>query len=164
VGLFIFIVIMISAPPARTRPRGHAQNHPPHSPFTHNNFKHLLDLLFRILFSFRSRYLFAIGLPLVFSLARNVPRALSCNLKQLDSKTDSPLGPSRIGPSATRLSLSRAALSNATWRSGPEDPRRDGRQTTRRTRLSCQARFSCWALPSSLAVTGGIAVAFFSCP
>jgi hypothetical protein len=41
--------------------------------------------LSKVLFIFPSRYLFAIGLPPVFSLGWNLPPALSCNPKQLDS-------------------------------------------------------------------------------
>ena len=41
--------------------------------------------LFKVLFIFPSRYLFAIGLLPLFSLRRNLPPILSCNPKQLDS-------------------------------------------------------------------------------
>ena len=41
--------------------------------------------LSKVLFIFPSQYLFAIGLPPVFSLRWNLPPALSCNPKQLDS-------------------------------------------------------------------------------
>jgi len=44
--------------------------------------------LFKVLFFFRSHYLFAIGLPLVLSVTGNVPRALGCTPKQPDSKSD----------------------------------------------------------------------------
>ncbi|VDD78852.1 unnamed protein product, partial [Mesocestoides corti] len=42
--------------------------------------------LFRVLFNFPSRYLFAIGLVLVFSLGWSLPPTLGCILKQPDSK------------------------------------------------------------------------------
>ena len=48
-------------------------------------FQALFDSLFKVLFIFPSQYLFAIGLPPVFSLRWNLPPALSCNPKQLDS-------------------------------------------------------------------------------
>src|SRR6202022_319071 len=48
-------------------------------------FHVLFDSLFKVLFIFPSRYLFAIGLSPVFSLRRNLPPILSCNPKQLDS-------------------------------------------------------------------------------
>ena len=41
--------------------------------------------LFKVLFIFPSRYLFAIGLPPIFSFRWNLPPTLSCNPKQLDS-------------------------------------------------------------------------------
>ncbi len=43
------------------------------------------DSLFKVLFIFPSRYLFAIGLSSLFSLRWGIPPALSCNPKQLDS-------------------------------------------------------------------------------
>ena len=43
------------------------------------------DSLFKVLFIFPSRYLFAIGLPPIFSFRWNLPPTLSCNPKQLDS-------------------------------------------------------------------------------
>ena len=44
-----------------------------------------VNSLFKVLFKFPSRYLFAIGLGAVFSLTRSLPRASSCTLKQLYS-------------------------------------------------------------------------------
>ena len=52
-------------------------------------FQALFNSLFKVLFIFPSQYLFAIGLPPVFSLRWNLPPALSCNPKQLDSVTRS---------------------------------------------------------------------------
>ena len=48
-------------------------------------FQVLFNSLFKVLFIFPSRYLFAIGLSPVFSFRRNLPPALSCSPKQLDS-------------------------------------------------------------------------------
>ena len=45
-----------------------------------------MNSLFKVLFNFPSRYLFAIGLAAVFSLGWRLPPALSCTLKQLDSR------------------------------------------------------------------------------
>ena len=59
-------------------------------------FQALFNSLFKVLFIFPSQYLFAIGLPPVFSLRWNLPPALSCNPKQLDS----PTRPSREDPEA----------------------------------------------------------------
>ena len=55
----------------------------PSVPF--QQFQVLFNSLFKVLFIFPSQYLFAIGLPPVFSLRWNLPPALSCNPKQLDS-------------------------------------------------------------------------------
>ena len=55
-------------------------------PFTTIQFHVLLNSLFKVLFNFPSRYLFAIGLGVIFSLMRSLPHALSCTPKQLDSR------------------------------------------------------------------------------
>ena len=49
------------------------------------HFQALFDSLFKVLFIFPSRYLFAIGLPSVFSLRRDLPPNLYCIPKQYDS-------------------------------------------------------------------------------
>ena len=49
-------------------------------------FQVLFNSLFRVLFIFPSRYLFAIGLAPIFSFRWNLPPTLSCIPKQLDSK------------------------------------------------------------------------------
>ena len=54
-------------------------------PFTAAQFHVLLNSLFKVLFNFPSRYLFAIGLGVIFSLTWSLPRTLSCTPKQLDS-------------------------------------------------------------------------------
>ena len=46
-----------------------------------------LNSLFRVLFIFPSRYLFAIGLSSIFSLRWSIPPILCCTLKQHDSLT-----------------------------------------------------------------------------
>ncbi len=48
-----------------------------------------MNSLFKVLFNFPSRYLFAIGLGVIFSLMRSLPHTLSCTPKQLDSKEKS---------------------------------------------------------------------------
>jgi len=66
--------------------------------------------LFKVLCNFPSRYLFAIGLWLIFSFRRNSPPTLHCTLKQYDSTNcshmDKPL------PTPTGLSPSMALCSN----------------------------------------------------
>ena len=85
-------------PTTAGRPRGsHLQQLPgrkPESPtptsrvppFTTTQFHVLLNSLFKVLFNFPSRYLFAIGLGVIFSLTWSLPRTLSCTPKQLDSR------------------------------------------------------------------------------
>ena len=53
--------------------------------FTTTQFHVLFNSLFKVLFNFPSRYLFAIGLGVIFSLTWSLPRTLSCTPKQLDS-------------------------------------------------------------------------------
>lgn len=86
-------------------------------PFTTTQFHVLLNSLFKVLFNFPSRYLFAIGLGVIFSLAWSLPRALSCTPKQLDSREKSARSGSRLtglspstgrGPSQGGLELAAA--------------------------------------------------------
>src|ERR1700735_5297741 len=53
--------------------------------FTYKRFHVLLNSLFKVLCNFPSRYLFAIGLAVIFSLRWSLPPALDCTLKQSDS-------------------------------------------------------------------------------
>ncbi|KOM48406.1 hypothetical protein LR48_Vigan07g211000 [Vigna angularis] len=53
----------------------------------YRQFQALFDSLFKVLFIFLSRYLFAIGLSPVFSLGRNLPPDWGCIPKQPDSPT-----------------------------------------------------------------------------
>ena len=58
----------------------------PH-PLPSRQFQALFDSLFKVLFIFPSRYLFAIGLSPIFSLGRNLPPDWGCIPKQPDSPT-----------------------------------------------------------------------------
>ena len=71
-------------------------------PFTTTQFHVLLNSLFKVLFNFPSRYLFAIGLGVIFSLTWSLPRTLSCTPKQLDSREK----PAQQAKSLTGLSPS----------------------------------------------------------
>ena len=74
-----------SAPaPSRRKPESPAPTSRT-PPFTTTQFHVLLNSLFKVLFNFPSRYLFAIGLGVIFSLTWSLPRTLSCTPKQLDS-------------------------------------------------------------------------------
>ena len=57
-------------------------------PFASERFHVLLNSLFKVLFNFPSRYLFAIGLVSVFSLRWSLPPTLGCIPKQPDSRED----------------------------------------------------------------------------
>lgn len=112
------------------------------------------DSLFKVLFIFPSRYLFAIGLSPVFSLGRNLPPDLGCIPKQPDSRT-APRGATGSGRDGA-LTLSGAPFQGTWARSAAEDASPDYNSDVG------DARFSSWALPGSLAVTRGILVSFFS--
>lgn len=79
--------------PFRIRPGRIASPHPLPS----RQFQALFDSLFKVLFIFPSRYLFAIGLSPVFSLGRSLPPNLGCIPKQPDSLT-APRGETGSGP------------------------------------------------------------------
>ena len=137
--------------PFRIRPRRIASPHPLPS----RQFQALFDSLFKVLFIFPSRYLFAIGLSPIFSLGRSLPPNLGCIPKQPDSL---------MAPRAETGSRPDGALTlpgvpfQGTWvRSVSEDASPDYNSS----RLH-SARFSSWAIPGSLAVTRGILVSFSS--
>jgi hypothetical protein len=136
--------------PFRIRP-GHIAG--PH-PLPSRQFQALFDSLFKVLFIFPSRYLFAIGLSPVFSLGRNLPPALGCIPKQPDSPT-APRGAAGSGHDGA-LTLSGAPFQGTWARSAAEDASTDYNSD------GGAVRFSSWAVPGSLAVTRGILVSFFS--
>ncbi len=125
----------------------------PH-PLPSRQFQALFDSLFKVLFIFPSRYLFAIGLSPVFSLGRNLPPDWGCIPKQPDSQT-APRGATGSGHDGA-LTLSGAPFQGTWARSAAEDASPDYNSD------GGAARFSSWALPGSLAVTKGILVSFFS--
>src|SRR6201992_3284434 len=71
-------------------------------PLTLERFHVLFNSLFKVLFNFPSRYLFAIGLVVIFSLRWSLPPDLGCTPKQPDSTdethytTKSSYGPSTL--------------------------------------------------------------------
>ena len=117
-------------------------------------FQALFNSLFKVLFIFPSRYLFAIGLPSVFSLRWDLPPALGCIPKQPDSGK-ALRGAKAAGPNGV-LTLSDAPFQGTWARSSAEDASLDYNSP------AGGWRFSFWALPGSLAVTRGILVSFFS--
>lgn len=136
--------------PFRIRPGRIAGPHPLPS----RQFQALFDSLFKVLFIFPSRYLFAIGLSPVFSLGRNLPPDWGCIPKQPDSQT-APRGATGSGHDGA-LTLSGAPFQGTWARSAAEDASPDYNSD------AGGARFSSWAVPGSLAVTRGILVSFFS--
>lgn len=125
----------------------------PH-PLPSRQFQALFDSLFKVLFIFPSRYLFAIGLSPVFSLGRNLPPDWGCILKQPDSST-APRGATGSGHDGA-LTLYGAPFQGTWVRSAAEDASPYYNSSTE------GARFSWWAFPGSLAATRGILVSFFS--
>ncbi|KAK7296414.1 hypothetical protein VNO77_50263 [Canavalia gladiata] len=134
--------------PFHIRPRHIAGPHPLPS----RQFQALFDSLFKVLFIFPSRYLFAIGLSPVFSLGRNLPPDWGCIPKQPDSPT-APRGATGSGHDGA-LTLSGAPFQGTWARSATEDASPDYNSDAEGD------RFSWWALPGSLAVTRGI----LACP
>ena len=136
--------------PFRIRPGHIAGLHPLPS----RQFQALFNSLFKVLFIFPSRYLFAIGLSPIFSLGRNLPPDWGCIPKQPDSST-APRGATGSEPDGA-LTLPGAPFQGTWARSVAEDASPDYNSD------DAAARFSSWADPGSLAVTKGILVSFFS--
>ncbi|CAL5178964.1 unnamed protein product [Lathyrus oleraceus] len=109
--------------PFHIRPRHIAGPHPLPS----RQFQALFDSLFKVLFIFPSRYLFAIGLSPIFSLGRNLPPDWGCIPKQPDSPT-APRGATGSEHNGA-LTLSGAPFQGL----GPGPPLRTLLQTTIRT-------------------------------
>jgi hypothetical protein len=99
---------------------------------------------FKVLFSFPSRYLFAIGLLSVFSLRWSLPPALDCNPKQPDSwpgadvlpAAQTGLSPSLAVDSTTVKATSRTCTSRL--------------QTTTRCQIGTDYKFGLFPLHSQL--------------
>ena len=136
--------------PFHIRPRHIAGPHPLPS----RQFQALFDSLFKVLFIFPSRYLFAIGLSPIFSLGRNLPPDWGCIPKQPDSPT-APRGATGSEHNGA-LTLSGAPFQGTWARSAAEDASPDYNSNAEGD------RFSWWAYPGSLAVTKVILVSFFS--
>ena len=118
-----------------------------------NGFRDSFTPLPGVLFTFPSRYLFTIGLTGVFSLAGWSRRIRAGFLvPRVTQDTTRPRRASRTGLSPSMVGLSRhVPLAPRVPHRGPTTPR--GRK----------AHPAVWALPRSLATTGGITVVFFSC-
>ena len=69
----------------------------------HHTVSRTLNSLFKVLFKFPSLYLFAIGLGVIFSLTRSLPRTVKCTPKHFDSEETSAQpgsGQTGLSPSA----------------------------------------------------------------
>ena len=83
-------------------------------------FQVLFNSLFKVLCIFPSRYLYAIGLPPIFSFRWNLPPTLSCNPKQLDSMVHvSKTGQTGVSPSQL-LCSKRLSPANSTITCRPQ--------------------------------------------
>ena len=120
-------------------------------------FHALFRSLFKVLFNFPSRYLFAIGLVVIFSLRWSLPPTSPCTRKQGDSLK------ARIGDSCSRHGP--CTLHGMEPHSGEltqaSDTDRHHLHATVPVTVSGNG-IRRWALPLSLAVTMGIPVGFFS--
>ncbi len=118
----------------------------PSLPF--QQFQVLLNSLFKVLCIFPSRYLYAIGLPPIFSFRWNLPPTLSCNPKQLDSLIQASKT-KQTGVSPSLLPFSKRL-----------DPAHNA--SISKSQFSAERRFTYWAIPTSVALTRGILVSVFS--
>jgi hypothetical protein len=126
--------------------------------FPCKRFHVLLNSLFKVLCNFPSRYLFAIGLTVIFSLRWSLPPNLGCTLKQPDSTMRylcwTRTLPWGLHPLWLELSLFKSIHKDLV--------QHDDTSSTWHRLDTGVPRPSRWAFPSSLAVTRGIAFAFFS--
>ena len=115
-------------------------------------FRYSFTPLIGVLFTFPSRYWFAIGLPGVFSLA-GWSRRIRAELLVLRVTQDAtkPCLASITGLSPATAELSRTFFSRSKYYGVVLQPR------------ECVATHAVWALPRSLATTGGI-IRLFSLP
>ena len=120
-------------------------------------FHVLFNSLFKVLFNFPSRYLFAIGLTVVFSLTRSLPGTLTCTPKQVDSAMTG-LVPSEQSLQGSHL-LWRPTQENL-WlhKGGSKHPVINVAPLPSPVEEGLHAGLH----PCSLAVTGGITFVFFS--
>ena len=118
----------------------------PSLPF--QQFQVLFNSLFKVLCIFPSRYLFAIGFPPIFSFRWNLPPTLSCNPKQLDSENKA------YSVRFTGVSPSLPPYSKGL---DPTDCAKFDRP-----QFDAERRLTSWAFPTSVALTEGILVSFFS--
>jgi hypothetical protein len=120
-------------------------------------FHVLFNSLFKVLFNFPSRYLFAIGLTVVFSLTRSLPGTLTCTPKQVDS-TITGLVPPEQSLQGSHL-LWRLTQENLCLHKGES---KHPVFNVAPLPSPVEERLHAGLHPSSLAVTRGITFVFFS--
>ncbi len=126
-------------------------------PLASRQFHVLLNSLFKVLFNFPSRYLFAIGLVHVFSLRWSLPPTLGCTPKQPDSRH------ARDTPAHEQLKASHPLRGTSPVKGTLSlRPTHNRRAKHRIVHRPYGREPWCWASPTSLAVTMGIPVGFFS--
>ena len=123
-----------------------------------------INFLFKVLFIFPSRYLFAIGLVPIFSLGCSLPPIF-----ELHSQTTRLKGNGAHNrPQFTDASNGTITLSGAPFQGNLLHPAMtrgpNPTKTTTRPAKKGPGDSNAWALPASLAATGGILVSFFSSP
>ena len=126
-------------------------------PLTPERFHVLFNSLFKVLFNFPSRYLFAIGLVVIFSLRWSLPPDLGCTPKQPDSTDKIHCVPKlSYGPGTLYGQWPRSRGTWITINAG-----KISSQTPHfMTPVGCQIQR--WTCSFSLAVTKEILVSFFS--
>ena len=122
--------------------------------FLANHFRYLFNSLFKVLFTFPSQYLFAIGQPPIFSVRWSLPPNLSCNPKQLDSLKAHQMA------QLVELKYGIFTLSDSTFQWNYAQVVRD--YTSIDYNSAQKRRLSSCTLPASVALTEGILVSFFS--
>ena len=144
--------LTVQLQPGMHRQRRHHQmnpieaRQPRHPELPYQRFHGLLNSLFKVLFTFPSRYLSAIGLAPVFSLGWSLPPTWGCIPKQPDSTSTDPR------PAASDFQALRG--SHPLWRAVPSQLRARrrwigtvclSRPQFARSRLMPTGRFQTWA-------------------
>jgi len=123
-----------------------------------------LNSLFKVLFNFRSHYLFAIGLAVIFSLRRCIPPTSSCTLKQPYSQANAFVLAS-TGPTMFIRDFNPlwSTIRSFVWTNASRNFKlKQSAHTQHRPTEKISVRPLRWALPCSFAITRGITFVFSS--
>ncbi|KAK8533427.1 hypothetical protein V6N13_122851 [Hibiscus sabdariffa] len=152
-----------STAPSRSADRALAVPHPTGGaspapiPLPSRQFQALFDSLFKVLFIFPSRYLFAIGLIARILALDGIYRPIRAAFPNNPTRRQAPRGATGSGHDGA-LTLSGAPFQGTWARSVAEDASPDYNSDAEGD------RFSSWAIPGSLAVTKGILAGFDNDP